>query len=340
MVDRSVENGYNPNMSTTNQLDDETRGFAEDVRRGLGGRPKALPPKYFYDALGSQLFEAICELPWYPITRAEVRQLEHRGREMVAPFGEDLELVELGSGSGEKLALLARQVEGRTGAAPLGIHLVDISEKALELSRSNLARLPHVRVVTHRATYEEGLRKLAAERRGEGARLVCFLGSNIGNFDLPAAEAMLGVIQRDLRPGDGLLLGADLVRPEAELVLAYDDPLGVTAAFNKNLLHRINAELGGNFDLGAFVHRAVWNAEASRVEMHLVSRRQQTARIAAAGIEAAFAEGESIWTESSYKYTPERLVALGRRVGLTCQRQWIEETGRFSTTLFGVDGAR
>ena len=316
-VDRPRENGYNAGMSTLFQLDDEARGFAEDVRRGLGGRPKMLPPKYFYDALGSQLFEAICQLPWYPITRAEMGQLERHAGEMVAPFGDGLELVELGSGSGEKLALLAREVQGP--GKELGIHLVDISEKALELSRSTLARLPHVRVFTHRATYEEGLRAMAAERRGGGARLVCFLGSNIGNFDPPAAEALLGEVQRDLRPGDGLLLGADLVRPEAELLLAYDDPLGVTAAFNKNVLLRINAELGGDLDLGAFGHRAVWNAAASRVEMHLVSRRRQTARIAAAGIEVSFAEGETIWTESSYKYTPEGITAMGSRVGLSCR---------------------
>lgn len=316
---------------------DEARGFADDVRRGLGGRPKVLPPKYFYDALGSQLFEAICQLPWYPITRAEMGQLERHAGEIVASFGAGLELVELGCGSGEKLALLAREVQG-AGEDRL-IHLVDISEKALELSRSNLARLPRVRVITHRASYEAGLRAMAAERRGPGARLVCFLGSNIGNFDPPAAEALLAEIQRDLRPGDGLLLGADLVRPEAELLLAYDDPLGVTAAFNKNVLLRINSELGGDLDLGAFAHRAVWNAAASRVEMHLVSRHRQTARVAAAGIEASFAEGETIWTESSYKYTLEGITAMGSRVGLSCRRQWIEEKGRFSTTLFGVEGA-
>jgi dimethylhistidine N-methyltransferase len=324
-------------MSIVTQLDDEARGFAEDVRRGLGGRPKRLPPKYFYDALGSQLFEAICQLPWYPITRAEMGQLERHAAEMVAPFGAGLELVELGSGSGEKLALLAREVRGAGDA--LGIHLVDISEKALALSRATLSRLPSVHVITHRATYEEGLRAMAAERRGGGPRLVCFLGSNVGNFDPPAAEALLGEIRRELRPGDGLLLGADLVRPEADLLLAYDDPLGVTAAFNKNLLLRINAELGGELDLSAFSHRALWNPEASRVEMHLVSRRRQTARIAAAGIEASFAEGETIWTESSYKYTPAGITAMGRRAGFSCRRQWVEEGGRFSATLFGVEDA-
>jgi dimethylhistidine N-methyltransferase len=320
------------------RLDEKTSDpFAADVRRGLGGRPKVLPPKYFYDALGSQLFEAICQLPWYPITRAETALLARSAREMVEPFGGGLfDLVELGSGCGEKVAVLARALQGRE--EPLGIHLVDISAKALELSRSTLSRLEHVIVAGHCAPYEAGLRALAAERRsGGGARLVLFLGSNIGNFDPGAAAALLGEIRAALRPGDGLLLGADLVRSEAELLLAYDDPLGVTAAFNKNLLLRINTELGGDFDLGAFDHRAAWDARASRVEMHLVSRRPQAARIEAAGITASFEEGETIWTESSYKYTPESIAALGRRAGLGRKRQWIEEEGRFSITLFVVE---
>jgi L-histidine N-alpha-methyltransferase len=318
-------------MPSTTELDAETRAFAEDVRRGLGARPKVLSPRYFYDALGSQLFEAICQLPWYPITRAERRLLARHARAVVGYFPGAIELCELGGGSGEKLALLADAIEGR--AVP--VHFVDISQKALDLSRSTLSRRAHVRVHTHCATYEEGLRAVAAAPR-EGARLICFLGSNVGNFDPPAARALLAEIRAALRPGDGLLLGADLVRPEAELILAYDDPLGVTAAFDKNLLLRINAELGGDFDLAAFAHRALWNAAASRVEMHLVSRRRQSVRVPAADVEASFEEGESIWTESSYKYTPEGIVALGRAVGLTCKAQWIEEEGRFSTTLFGL----
>jgi L-histidine N-alpha-methyltransferase len=319
------------------RLDEKIRNpFAEDVRRGLGGRPKVLPPKYFYDALGSQLFEAICQLPWYPITRAETALLTRSAGEMVESFGAKLsDLVELGSGSGEKVALLARALVGRP--EPLGIHLVDISAKALELSRSTLSRLDHVIVSGHCAPYEAGLRALASERKGSGARLVLFLGSNVGNFDPEAAAALLGEIRAALRPGDGLLLGADLVRSEAELVLAYDDPLGVTAAFDKNVLQRINTELGGEFDLSSFDHQARWDARASRIEMHLVSRKAQAVRIEAAEITAAFGEGETIWTESSYKYTPESIAALGRRAGFSGQRQWIEEEGRFSMTLFGVE---
>lgn len=306
--------------------------FAADVRQGLGKAQKTLPSQYFYDALGSQLFEAICQLPWYPITRAENRLLERFAPSMVAGVPGVSDLIELGSGSGEKLALLLRAFNGR--AAKLDVHVIDISEKAIELSRSALRDLPNIKVHAHPTTYEDGLRTIAAGATPRGARLVLFLGSNIGNFDTPAAEGLLADVRRALRPGDGLLLGADLVRAEAELVLAYDDPLGVTAAFNKNLLQRLNAELGADFDLDAFKHRALWNAEASRVEMHLVSCRRQTVRIPGAELEVAFAEGETIWTESSYKYTPEVIRELGQRAGFAQQEQWIEPTARFSTTLF------
>ncbi len=314
--------------------EEERRAFAADVKAGLQARRKALPPRYFYDALGSQLFEAICQLPWYPITRAETRLLARSAAAMVAPLGAVAELVELGSGSGEKLARLARPLAAR--GDPLEIHLVDVSEKALDLGRAALGAIPGARVIGHRASYEAGLQALAAARPPRGARLVCFLGSNIGNSDPPAAAALLDGIRAALGPGDGLLLGADLIRPEAALLLAYDDPLGVTAAFNKNVLLRINTELGGDFDLDAFAHRAVWDARAARVEMHLVSRRRQVARVPAAGFEAAFEEGETIWTESSYKHTAEGLAAMGRRAGLHCEQQWIDEEGSFATTLFMV----
>ncbi len=316
-------------------MDSDLRTFAADVRAGLGARRKSLPSKYFYDALGSQLFEAICQLPWYPITRSETRLLARSAASMLAPFPAVAELIELGSGSGEKLALLARPLASR--GSPLDIHLVDISEKALDLGRAALGALPFARVHGHRASYETGLAALAATHPPQGARVVCFLGSNIGNFDPPAAAALLDSIRGALRAGDGLLLGADLIRAEAALLLAYDDPLGVTAAFNKNVLQRINAELGGDFDLDAFAHRAVWDPRASRVEMHLVSRRRQVARIPAAGIEAPFEEGETIWTESSYKHTPEGLAAAGRRAGLRCAQQWVDAEGGFATTLFMVE---
>ncbi|WP_437332898.1 L-histidine N(alpha)-methyltransferase [Sorangium sp. So ce394] len=320
-------------MHTTEPLD----RFMADVRSGLKASPKHLSPEYFYDALGSHLFEAICQLPWYPLTRAERALLERHAEEMVAPFGAGASIVELGCGSGEKLALLAAPLCKRVPR--LCVHLVDVSETALDLSRRTLGRLPRVEASVHRARYEEGLARAAARRavdaRGDGgAVLVLFLGSNIGNLAPAAAAAFLAGVRGALRAGDGLLLGADLVKPAADLLLAYDDPLGVTAAFNKNLLARVNRELGATFDLRAFEHRAAWSAEASRVEMHLVSRRRQTIRVGALDLEVAFDEGESIWTESSYKYTPEGVVRMGERAGFRCHQQWIEPVGRFSTTLF------
>jgi uncharacterized SAM-dependent methyltransferase len=164
--------------------------------------------------------------------------------------------------------------------------------------------------------------------------LVLLLGSNIGNFDTPAANAFLRRIRATVAPGDFLLLGADLAKSERDLILAYDDPLGVTAAFNKNLLVRINNELGGNFDLNAFDHLAVWNAPAQRIEMHLVSQVAQSVRIPAAEMTVSFAAGERIWTESSYKYEAEQIVAMGTAAGFALAHQWIDERARFALTLF------
>jgi L-histidine Nalpha-methyltransferase len=305
--------------------------FLADVCHDLQQRPRQLQSKYFYDALGSQLFEAICQLPWYLIPRAERTLLEQHAEAIGAALPDLTTIVELGCGSGTKLALL---VERMRRQRPMLVRLIDISPTALELSARTLGRLAHVSVVGHRAAYEAGLRAAAVRRPPQGAMLVLFLGSNIGNFHPAAAEAFLREVRSCLRPGDGLLLGADLVKPEAELLLAYGDPIGVTAAFNKNLLDRINRELGGDFDLEAFEHVPRWNAASSRVESHLVSRRDQLVTITAADLTVAFAAGESIWTESSYKYRPEQLVEMGGVAGFAGRQQWIEPTARFALTLF------
>ncbi len=310
------------------------RDFADEVRRDLAATPKQLQSKYLYNGLGSALFEAICHLPWYRITRAEGRLLARFAPEIVAPVGDPVTLTELGCGSGEKLAMVAEAL--RVRRRPVAVHLIDISPSALELSERTLGALEHVSVVGHRATYEEGLRHAARQRSARGAMLVLFLGSNLGNFDPPAARGFLDQIRACLRPGDGLLLGADLVKPEAELMLAYDDPLGLTAAFNKNLLLRLNTELLADFDLRAFDHRALWNADARRVEMHLVSRRAQTVRIPRAGMEVSLSEGEAIWTESSYKYDAAEISALGEARGFRCHAQWIDPDAHFALTLFLV----
>ena len=312
--------------------EEAVREFAQDVRRDLRLAPRQLQSKYLYDALGSSLFEAICLLPWYRITRAEGRLLSHWGHEMVAGLDAPVTLVELGCGSGEKIAMIARELRKRQ--RPISVHLIDISPAALELSEKNLGAIEHVSVVGHRATYEEGLRRAARDRPAGSTLLVLFLGSNIGNFDPPFSGLFLSEIRRALRSGDALLLGADLVKPEAELLLAYDDPLGVTAAFNKNLLSRINRELFGNFDLGAFAHRAVWNPSDRRVEMHLVSLRRQEVVIPRADLAIELEEGESIWTESSYKYEPSDVLRLGDEAGFHAAGQWIDESARFAATLF------
>jgi dimethylhistidine N-methyltransferase len=251
-------------------------------------------------------------------------------------------VVELGSGNGEKLAvLLGTRPRPRP---PLQVHLVDVSRVALETASRAVGIVPGITVVAHQATYEDGLAAAVARRprvsmcadrktRPEVRTLALFLGSNIGNFDPPAADALLRRIASSLRPGDGFVLGADLVKPERDLLLAYDDPLGVTAAFNLNLLVRINRELGGDFDLGSFRHRAVWNAARSRVEMHLVSLRPQRVRVPGAGVDVAFRSGEPIWTESSYKYRPPDVLDMLARCGFRGRDQWIDEKARFAVTL-------
>jgi L-histidine N-alpha-methyltransferase len=313
--------------------------FAADVRRDLALAPKQLQSKYLYDALGSSLFEAICRLPWYRITRAERALLNRHAPEIVARLQGDESsmplIVELGCGSGEKIVILAEALQAAGGRAR--VHLIDISSQALEQSERSLGRLDHISVVGHRETYEVGLRQAAIARDGDHPMLVLLLGSNIGNFDMPAAHEFLCAIRGALAPGDALLLGADLVKPEAELQLAYDDPLGVTAAFNRNLLVRINRELGGTFDLDAFAHAAVWNPAFNRVEMHLESRADQRVTIARAGVSVNFAKGERIWTESSYKYEPLQIEKMGLAAGFVTREQWIDESARFALTLFTAE---
>jgi dimethylhistidine N-methyltransferase len=309
--------------------------FAADVERDLALAPKQLQSKYLYDALGSSLFEAICRLPWYRITRSETELLSGHADAIVEALGEtEGTIVELGCGSGEKIVLLAEALERSGGSAR--VHLIDISSQALEQTEQRLNRLRHVSVVGHWSTYEEGLRTAVALREGDSTMLVLLLGSNIGNFDPPAAAAFLDRIRAALAPGDLLLLGADLVKPERELLLAYDDPLGVTAAFNKNLLVRINRELGGGFDLGVFDHLAVWNAAERRIEMHLVSRADQRVRVTSGGATVTFQRGERIWTESSYKYEPDGIVDMGAEAGFAARDQWIDERAGFALTLLGA----
>jgi uncharacterized SAM-dependent methyltransferase len=210
------------------------------------------------------------------------------------------------------------------------IHLVDVSAAALDSARDAVAACSALPIVTHQATYEVGLSEIRPDA-SKGRTLVMFLGSNIGNFDPPGADAFLGGIRTAIRPGDALLIGTDLVKPEAELLLAYDDPLGVTAAFNRNLLVRVNRELGGDFDVNRFAHRAIWDAQESRIEMHLVSLDQQRVRVQASDVDITFDATEPIWTESSYKYRIEDVGAMLERGDFRVIGQWIEN--HFALTL-------
>ncbi|MGH9372189.1 MAG: L-histidine N(alpha)-methyltransferase [Vicinamibacterales bacterium] len=314
--------------------------FATDVARDLQRTPKQLQSQYLYDTLGSSLFEAICRLPWYRITRAEARLLARHAREIaqrvVRPGSAEHTVIELGVGSGEKLATI---LEAFPAAITPDVHLIDISPAALDETAARVSALPQATIVRHQGTYEQGLDGVARATRDHGGQLLLFLGSNIGNFDAPASWDLMSRMRRSLGPGDLLLLGADLVKPVAELILAYDDPLGVTAAFNKNLLVRINQELGGNFDLAAFDHRAIWNEAHQRVEMHLVSRKRQDVRIPAAALQTSFASGDTIWTESSYKYTEAEIARLADRAGFAVSEQWLDSDARFALTLLEVQGS-
>jgi dimethylhistidine N-methyltransferase len=302
--------------------------FAEDVQYYLSLTPRQLPSQYLYDSLGSALFDAICRLPWYPITRAELRLLEHHGRELQRHIGAAWNVVELGPGSGEKLAAIVDLVVRRGN---LAVHLVDISAAALATATRAVDHFQGVTIVPHLAPYEVGLAETVAERRGR--TLALFLGSNIGNFDPPGAFEFLGRIRTALNGEDLFLIGADLVKPERDLLLAYDDPLQVTAAFNRNLLVRVNRELEGDFAIERFAHRAVWDEAQSRVEMHLVSLERQRVTIPGAELEIDFQQGETIWTESSYKYRPEGIRRMLERAGFVCLEQWIDEVHGFALTL-------
>ncbi len=306
--------------------------LAADVREGLSRTPKQLPAKYLYDELGSLLFEAICALPWYRITRAEMALLAACAPQVAHHVTGEPFIVELGPGKGDKLLRLAEAFRARPRKPHL--HLIDISSSALAAAEQALARLAGFTVTVAHVTYDAGLAELSGIRPDAAPMLTLLLGSNVGNLDDDEAVAFLRRVREAGRAGDWLLLGADLVKPERDLVLAYDDPLGVTAAFNRNLLVRLNRELGAGFDLARFDHRVLWNARQSRVEMHLVSREPQQVAVPGAGLVASFAAGESIWTETSCKYTPAGIASLGTAAGFALREQWLDTDAGFALSLF------
>ena len=323
------------------------RQFAEDVYRGLAVRHgKWLPAQYFYDDIGSALFEVITLLPEYGLTRADQRLLRTHAGEIVGMLGAVPLLAELGSGSGKKTRYLLEAVlrmEAETGGrGPVIYSPVDVSAAALAGCRASLESLANVEIRELRRSYLDGLREVVAQRASSPhprqPMLLLFLGSTIGNFAPEPAHQFLRDVRSLMQAGDGLLLGTDLVKPERQLLLAYDDPLGITAAFNLNLLSRINRELAANFDLGGFRHEARWSAAESRVEMHLCATEAQTVRIDRIDLDVHFEPNESIWTESSHKFRPEGVARLARETGFDCARQWIDSEWPFAESLLLARG--
>jgi dimethylhistidine N-methyltransferase len=304
--------------------------FLNDVVHGLGRPQKELPCKYFYDERGSALFDEICELDEYYLTRTELAILAAYASQMADVIGEDCELIEFGSGSGLKSRLLLDQLRRPRAYVP-----IDVARQPIERSaRALAARFPGLRINPVHADFTVPL-CLPPVGDPRPRRVVYFPGSTIGNFSPRAAVGLLRTIARLVGRGGGLLIGFDLDKDQSIVWPAYNDRRGVTAAFNLNLLARINRELGADFDLGEFAHRADYVRARERVEMHLVSRSPQLVTIA--GAEFGFDEGETIRTECSYKYSLDHFSRLTARSGLTLVRQWLDPRGYFSVQFLAAD---
>jgi L-histidine Nalpha-methyltransferase len=320
-----------PQAAIANPVADFTAQFAEDVRAGLEKTgQKELPSKYFYDAVGSALFEVISLLPEYGLTRAGERILQRHAEEITSRVPSPIVVAELGSGSGRKTRLILETIARRQ---PTLYHPIEISRTALSMCERELNQIDAVSVLGFETSYLDGLRQAAARRKPGQHLLVLFLGSSIGNFERAPAEEFLRNIREILAPNDALLLATDLLKPVEQLLEAYDDPLGVTTAFNLNLLARINRELDGDFDLQKFRHLAQWNERERRIEMHLVSTARQTVTVRKSRLVVPFEQGETIWTESSHKYTAEEVIEMGRRTGFQCDGQWFDHEWPFAENL-------
>jgi L-histidine Nalpha-methyltransferase len=309
--------------------------FAADVREGLTkSGQRELPSKYLYDEVGSALFETISVLPEYGLTRADARLLQKHAREIVGLLPSPVHVAELGSGSGKKTRWILEALSRRQKTFYFPI---EISPSALAACEKELGQIDLVSIVGHEQPYLEGLRTVADGRADGDHLLVLFLGSTIGNFDRDAGEEFLRGVRNILREGDALLLGTDLEKNTEDQILAYDDPAGVTAAFNMNLLARINRELRGDFDLACFRHEARWNAMERRMEMHLRSTCRQRVKIPAAGLRMSLDEDETIWTESSHKYRIGEAAEMAERTGFRCEGQWVDEEWPFAQNLLKVE---
>jgi L-histidine N-alpha-methyltransferase len=324
--------GSAPRMTSASAQPQVLPDFAAEVVVGLN-QPgqKELPSKYLYDEVGSALFDVICLLPEYGLSRAGMRLLQRHSHEIVSLLPSPVIVAELGSGSGQKTRLLLEALSRRQR---VNYYPIDISGSALSRCRQEIGQIDNVSIVGFERAYLDGLQEVSARRR-EGERiLVLFLGSTIGNFDRPAGDQFLREVRAILQEGDALLLATDLEKPVSQLLLAYDDPAGVTAAFNMNLLARINRDLGADFDLKQFRHLARYDESERRVEMHLVSKAWQRITIREAGFRFYLREGETIWTESSHKYNPDEVIQMGSRTGFRCVQQWCDAEWPFAQNLF------
>lgn len=306
--------------------------LSEDVRRGLSASPKHLFPKYLYDELGSRLFEAICEVDEYYLTRAENQILTRYADEIVSAIPTCQTLIELGSGSAQKTRTI---IEALLRRGELLFIPVDISISALkDSSHALLDSYSQLKINAYAADYFQALKALP--ELGAQPVLVLFLGSNIGNFEADEALGFLRAVREVLRPGDALLLGADLKKNRQTLEAAYNDSLGVTRTFIVNELERINRELGADFDLWAFGLRSIYNQAVGRVEVYLESLRSQLVTIPGLGMSVTFAAGERVHMENAYKYDLDDLRLLGKNTGFELEHTWLDEKQRFSSNLFRV----
>jgi L-histidine N-alpha-methyltransferase len=304
--------------------------FAEDVQRGLSRRgQKELYSKYLYDEVGSALFEAITVLPEYGLSRAGARLLRRHSCDLAQRLKRPSVVIELGSGVGSKTRWILSELASRL---PITYCPIDISESALHKCWRELSQIDSVNVVPIAESYLNGLQQAVRIRPSGTTLLVLFLGSTIGNFEPDRAEEFLSEVRQLLLPGDVFFVSTDLQKERSRMILAYDDPAGVTAAFNLNLLARINRELNGNFVLSQFKHEARYNEEEHRIEMHLRSQTDQSIAVGS-DFTVRMKRGETIWTESSYKFRCEDVVELARRTGFACETQWVDEEWPYSQNL-------
>lgn len=309
----------------------ENENFADAMRAGLSRYPKSLPCKFFYDQRGSKLFDQICALDEYYVTRTETALLISNAAEIASHLGRDCHLIEFGSGSSIKVGILLTALRGQVSYTA-----IDISKDHLRASTDALAQKnPDLLVTAVCADYTKPIDLPSEIVKQDGAPVVFFPGSSIGNFTAGPALEFLAQTADLLRPRNGgLLIGADLKKDEDILRAAYNDSRGITAAFNLNLLVRANAELGANFDISAFHHDAIYNASLGRIEMYLVSDRQQSVKIGSSSY--SFAEGEAIHTENSHKYGVEQFQAMASAVGFEPVKVWIDEENLFSVHFLRV----